>query len=107
MAAMNLLMADGAVLKPRRSQVVEGRRCDTGGCPGTDRCRQIRMTFETNLLRDGSRQHARIRRAMRLMTAGATLKPHRRMFKRERPALIAMACKASGFIRAEAPGHRG
>jgi hypothetical protein len=107
MAAMNLLMADRAVLKARRSQVVESRRYDPCGHPGADRGRQIRVTFQAHLLHDGSRQHARIARSMGFMTGGATLESHRRMFERERTALIAVTLKAAGFIRAEAPGHRG
>jgi hypothetical protein len=106
MAAVNLLMADCAVLKPRGSQIVESRRHYSGGCLADDCGRQIGMTFETHLLHHGSRQHARIRRSMRLMACGAIFEPDRRMFKREWTALVAMTLETAGFIGAEVPGHR-
>src|SRR5438045_3774648 len=107
MAAVNLLVADRAVLEPRGSQVVESRRYDSGGRLGADRCRQIRMTFQTHLLNHGPRQPPRIGGAVRLMARGATFKPHRRVFKREGSALIAMTFETAGLVRAETLSHGG
>ncbi len=55
----------------------------------------------------GARQHARIGRAMRLMTRLAAFKAQRRMFEGERPPLVAVTFEAPRIVGCEGLQHRG
>src|SRR6266496_4156870 len=102
MTAMNLLMTDRAVLKARRPQVVEGGRDYSGRRFRAHYGRQVGVAFEADLLNGGTRQHPRIRRAVRLMTRCTTLETHWRMFKSEWATLVAMAPEAAWLVGGEA-----
>ena len=45
-----------------------------------------------------ARQHARIRRTMRLVARRAALEPHRRVLENKRPALVAVAPETTRFV---------
>jgi hypothetical protein len=102
---MDFLMADGAVLESRRPQVVERWRHDPQGHVRVGGSRQIGVTLEADQAHFLARQHPRIRRAVRLVTAPATFKTHHRMLEAERTAFIPMTVETSWFIRGEYLRH--
>jgi len=104
MAAVNFLVADGAVLKHRRTQIVKRRRYDARNFRW--RRGENRVTLQADKTNIGAYQHPLIRRAMRLVTRLAAFKAHRSMFERERSALIAMARETSRVVGREALEHR-
>ena len=100
---MNLLVAHGAVLKHRRSQIVK-----RGGHHAHHfyrRVGKVRVAFQADEAHVGARQHSRIRRTMRLVTGLAALKAHRRMLERKWTPFVAMALDASRLIGGEALQH--
>lgn len=105
MASVNLLVADRAVLKARRTQIVERWRHHSDNRARIVYARQIRVAFQANQADLLPNQHARVGRTMRLMTGAATLKPHGRVFKRKGPAFIPVAVEASRVVGAERLQH--
>ena len=103
---MDLLMADRAILKYRRAQIVKCGRDHANGAGLVIWCGQVRVTVEAHVLNLRTREHPRIRRTMRLMTRLASFVTNGLMFEGEGSALIAVAIEASGFIRAETLRHR-
>ena len=106
MAAVNLLMADRAVLVARRTQIVECRRYHSRHANRVIR-RQVGMALEAYEAHLLPRQHARVCGAVRFMASGATFEAHRLVFECEWTALIAVAIQTSGFVCAKALLHRG
>jgi len=101
---VNFLVAHGAVLKHRRTQIMKRRRHDARHF-GRHRG-EIRVTLEAYKTDIGAYQHPRIRRAMRLVTRLAAFKADRSVFEGERSALVAMAGEAPRLIGREALEHR-
>src|SRR5437879_8144334 len=56
------------------------------------------MALETRESNLRPRQHPRIRRSVRLVTAPAALEPYRRMFECERPKLFTVTAEAAWLV---------
>jgi hypothetical protein len=100
---MDFLMADCAVLKPRRPQIVEGRRhnAQSRACDS----RQIGVTLQADQPYFLAGQHPGIRRTVRLVTAPATFKTHHSMLEGKWSAFVAMTIETSRFISGEDLRH--
>src|SRR5271169_4798929 len=98
-------MTNGAVLKHGRSQI--GKRGWHDALHFYWRVRKVGMAFQADKAHVGPREHARIRRAMRLVTGLAAFKAHRGMFERKWAPFVAMALEASRFVGREALEHGG
>ena len=63
------------------------------------------MALQADEANVGAGQHPRVGRAMRFVTGLAAFKPHRRMFEREWPPLVAVALEAPRLIGREGLEH--
>jgi len=104
-ATVNLLVTDRAVLKTWRTQIVERRRHHSDHRARIVYAGQIGVALQTNQAHFLPYQHARIGRAVRLMTCPATLKPHGGVLKRKGPPLVPVAVEASRFVGAKRLHH--
>jgi hypothetical protein len=96
---VNFLVADCAVAKTGRAQIMECRRYNSDGAGGArSLLRQIGVALEADEADFGARQHLRIRRAMRFVASLAPIRPHRLVFIREWPTQIRMTLEAAGFV---------
>ena len=102
MTAVNLLVADSAVAKTRRSQIMKRRwyNADESRCAG-GLLRQVGMTLEADKPDIGPGQHLRISGAMRFVASLAALGPHGGVLISERSAQIRVAREATGFVCGE------
>ena len=102
MAAVNLLMANRAILIAARSQVMKCRRHNADHAGSSwPLLRKICVTFEADEADISSRQHFRICRSVGFMTSLATLGPHGNVFIGKRAPKIAMAFETTGLVRSE------
>ena len=107
MAAVNLLVADGAVPVAGRSEIVKCRRNyarDYSGCVGH---RQVRVAFEANQPHFLPDQHLRIRGAVRHVATLAAFLAHGGMLERERPAFVAVTVETARFVGVGHPHQAG
>src|SRR2546423_15504267 len=108
MTAVDFLVTDRTVLIAWRPQVVEcGRDHAESRFHRVQRRGQVGMALQTHKADLLAREHARIRRSVRLMAGRAALKSHRRVLECERPSLIAVTAEAtwlSGRKRLHHPG---
>jgi len=105
MAAVNFLMANGAVLKYGRSQIVKRRRHDARDLDR--RRRKVGMALQTDEADVGADQHPGISRAMRFVTGLAAFKAHRRMFERKWTPFVTVAAKTARLVGGEGLLHGG
>jgi len=105
MAAVNLLMTHGAVLKRGQEQIVKRRWHDTRHFHR--RVRKISVALQADETNVGAIEHPRVRGAMRLVTSLAAFKAHRCVFEGEWAALVAVAAEASRLVGREDLEHRG
>lgn len=98
MAAVNFLVADGAIPVARGSQIVKCRRHNAQNDSTRIRRRQIRVAFEANQPDVLPDQHFCIGRAVRHMAALAALIAHGGMLEGEWPALVAVAVETARLI---------
>ena len=106
MAAVNLLVADCAVLISRGTQVVKRRRHYAHGRTAGDGGGKISVTLQADLLHYRPRQHPRIGRSVRLVASCTTLETYRRVLKSEWTALIPMAFETARIVGGKTLGHR-
>src|SRR5580692_7332868 len=106
MAAVDLLMADRAVLVTWQGQIVECRRNHARHANRVI-SRQVSVALETHKADLLPRQHPRVRGAVRFMTSGAAFEAHRFVLECERTALIAVAIQTARFVGAETLLHCG
>ena len=98
---MHLLVTEGAVLEARTAQVVERRRHRSQRRVGRrNRHRQVGVALQAHQAHLLPRQHARIRRAVRLMAGAAAFEAHRSVLEGKGSHLIAVALGAAGFVGA-------
>src|SRR5271169_4514862 len=96
---MHLLMAERAVLEARVAQIVKCRTHRTySAVGGRGWRRQIRVALQADKAHFRPGQHPRVRRSVRLMARGAAFQPDRRMLKRKRPRLVAVALEAPRLV---------
>ena len=95
---MRFDVAHAAVLICRASEIVEGRGHAADGVRLGRGEPHVGVTLQAHepLLMAG--EHARIRRAVRLVARFAAFHFHRRMLKSKRPALVAVAADATGLV---------
>jgi hypothetical protein len=93
MTAVGFQMADGAVLEPRRAQVMKCRRYAPEHLPSIrgGHCTDVGVTFQTDEPHLMPREHPWIRRTVHLVTGAAALQPHRCMLESERSPLVRVA----------------
>ena len=104
MASMNLLVANSAVAKARRRQVMKSRRHYAGNPRGLAGQRgQICVAFEADKTHFLADQHLRVRGTVRFMAALAAFLAHRRMLESEWPSFIAVALETTLFVSARHP----
>ena len=84
-------MTHRAVLVNRRTEIVKRRRHDAEGARLIVHAWQIGVALQTYILHLSADQHPRIGGAMHLVASGAAFETDRRMFERERSALVAVA----------------
>jgi len=101
-------MAEGTVLKSRAAQIVNrgAHRSQSPVGSGSGR-RQVGVALHTDLPHFVARQHARVRRAVRLVACRATFQAHRSVLERERSDLIAVAFGAARFAGARGLNRAG
>jgi hypothetical protein len=95
---MHFHVARTAVIEPWAAQIVERRRHSADRIRRNTRTAHIGVALEADESFLVALQHAWVRRSMRLMASSATFQFHRRMFKCERPALVAVALETTGLI---------
>lgn len=105
MAAVDLLVTHGAVLKRGQTQIVKRRRHNS--CHFRRRVRKIDVALQANEPNVRPRQHPWIRRAMRLVTCLAAFKAHWRMLESEWTPFVAVAAEASRLVGREGLKDRG
>ena len=96
---MHLLVANGAVLEARASQIMQCRRHGTQcAIDGRAGFRKIGVAFHADEpnLRPG--EHARIGGTVRLMARRTALQSHGSMFENEGASLIAMTLEAARLV---------
>src|SRR5262249_1406297 len=101
-AAVNLLMANRAILIAARSQVMKCRwyNADHAGS-FWPLLRKICVTFQADEAHLCPRQHLRICRSVGFMTSLAALGPHGSVFIGERAPKIPMTFEAARLVRSE------
>src|ERR1051326_2961416 len=98
---MHLLVAEGAVLEPRRAQIMQRRSdCSQVRVGRRRRDRKVGVTLHANESHFVPRQHPRIGRPMRLMARPAAFGTHRSVLEGKWPDLIAVTLRARGFVGA-------
>src|SRR5436189_104542 len=105
---MDFLMANRAVPIARRTQIVKRRRHYTESRfrrRGRTRRREVGMALQANKSDLLLREHPRIRRSMLFVAAPAALESYRRVFKCERPSLIAVTAETARFVGSERLHH--
>src|ERR1700682_3343869 len=106
MTSVDFLVANGAFLIARRPQIMERRRDHAQSRFDSGRRRgQVGMALQANKTDFLAREHARIRRSVRLMAARAALKSHWRVLECEWSSLIAVTAEATRFIGRERLHH--
>src|ERR1039458_10062514 len=96
---MHLLVAEGAVLEPRVAQIVDGRsdrpQCRVGRGIGHRQVGVALHAYEAHLM---PRQHAGIRRPVRLVAGPASFEAHGSVLEGKGSHLIAVAFGAARFV---------
>lgn len=101
MAAVYLLVTDGAIAEAGRTQIMERRRHNAhhdGSLPGQSG--KVGVAFETHEAHFLTDQHLRVRRTVRHVAALAAFLPHRSVLEGERAAFVAMAFETARLIGA-------
>jgi len=106
-AAVNLLVTDGAIAKARRSQVMEGGRHNSRHDSAGIRDRQVGMAFETDEAHFLPDQHLRVRGTVRQVATLAAFFPDRSVLEGEGSAFVAMTLEAARLIGARHPHEAG
>jgi hypothetical protein len=98
-------MTDTTLLISRIAEIVEGGRNSTNRVRLRGSKADVGMAFQAHEALLRACQHARVRRAVRLMAGPASFHLHRRMLKRERPAFVRVAPHATRLVRVDGVHH--
>lgn len=100
MTPVNFLVTYGAILKPRGSQIVEGRRYATKHLARdcTRVCTNISVALQADESNFMPREHPWICRSMRLVATATAFQTHRRMLECEGSSLVGVTAQTPGLV---------